>query len=310
MTSEPTHATNAARILGHAVPLTLPGEEGRPLVALSAVGDPPRSRVAWVDLAGERIVARVACPPGVPSRWRPVVASDVTLDLPGTEPDRVLVARAAPDIPHIQVILAWDGEHPVAPVGPDGLVAVRLPGGVGVDAVDALDARGEPVGRLTHVGIALLRSDGATVGGRMGAGHGMAAGIGHGHWVDTVEDAAWEAGYTPRLPAWVPRGLEMSRFRIEPELAFPAAPPAVIVAWSDDAGARVLLRQTVAPLASPDPGGALAQPMEVNGAPGVLRGRGLATLVWQTHERAYGIQVRGMDDAVVVARDVARAVPL
>lgn len=303
------HTAHAERILGHPVPLVLEPVEGRPVAALSAVGDPPRSRIAWVDIPGERIVARVACPPGVPSRWRPVVASDVGLDLPGAEPERVLVARAAPEIPHIRVVLAWDGEQPVAPVGPGGLVGVRLPAGVGVDAVDALDARGEPVGRLTHVGIAILRSDGATVGGRMGAGHGMAAGIGHGHWVDTAEAASWEAGYAPLLPTWVPRGLQMSRFRIEPELAYPAAPPAVIVAWSDDSGARVLLRQAVAPLASPDPGGALASSMDVNGAEGILRGRGLATLVWQTADRAFGIQVRGVEDAVVVARDVARAIP-
>ena len=71
---------------------------------------------------------------------------------------------------------------------------------------------------------------------------------------------------------------------------------AVIVTWDGPDSQRVLLRQTVAPLASPDPGGALARPVEIDGSEGVLRGRRVfVTIVWQTATRAFGVQVQRMD---------------
>jgi hypothetical protein len=48
--------------------------------------------------------------------------------------------------------------------------------------------------------------------------------------------------------------------------------------------------------------------VKVGAATGVLRGRGLVTLVWETPERAFGLQVRGMPGAEEVALRVARSV--
>lgn len=305
----PSPRDAAAAVLGHPVVAALGPDPGGRVVAMSVAGDPPHSRVAWVRPAGGVVVARVACPPGLPSRWRPVVASEVALEVPDDAPDRVLVARVAPGVAAVRPLLAREEpDEPVA-VGEDGVALLALPPDVPLDAVDALDAGGEAVGTLTATGVATLRTDGNTIGGRLGAGHGMGAGIGHGHWVDDALAAAFEAGYAPVLPAWTPPGLAMGRFRVEPELSYPAAPPALIVAWTDEAGARVLLRQALAPLASPDPGGRLAQVVDVAGVPGVLRGRGLVTLVWERGDRAYGLQVRGMTDAVEVALRVAGSVP-
>jgi hypothetical protein len=304
---EPHPARPAAEAaLGHPVAHVLPGAEGIPLVAASVAGDPPRARVAWVRADGA-VVARVACPPGRPSRWRPVVATVVGVAVPGLE-DRVLVARAAPGVSAVRPVLAGEDPVPAASVGDGGLALARLPAEVPVVAVDALDATGEPVGRLDRPGLSELQSDGTSVGGRLGATHGMAAGIGGGRWARGLAEAAFEAGYEPWLPAWTPPGLVRGRPRVEPDLSYPAAPPALIVAWTDDAGARVLLRQAPAPLASPDAGGRGAREVRVDGATGVLRGRGLVTLVWETPERAFGLQVRGIADGEGVALRVARSV--
>ena len=64
----------AEAALGHPVPYVLAAEDGRPIVAASVAGEPPAARVAWLTPEGE-VIARVACPPGRPSRWRPVVAA-------------------------------------------------------------------------------------------------------------------------------------------------------------------------------------------------------------------------------------------
>jgi hypothetical protein len=187
-------------------------------------------------------------------------------------------------------------------------VLLRLPGEAAVIGVDALDDRGEPVGRLARPGISDLRIDGSAVSGRMGATHGMGAGIGGGRWAAGMAEAAFEVGYSPWLPLWLPPGLERGRPRVEPDIAYPAAPPAVVVAWTAEDGRRVLLRQAPAPLASPDSGGSGARPVDVDGHPGMLRGRGLVTLVWETPERAFGLQVRGIDDGEALALRVARSV--
>ncbi|MDX6555606.1 MAG: hypothetical protein QOD86_1801 [Miltoncostaeaceae bacterium] len=294
----------AERALGHPVVAALPGAGGLPIVAGSVVGDPPRARLAWVAETGE-VIARVSCPPGRPSRWRPVVAASVGLESPA---DRVLAARLAPEAVAMRPVIA--GEEVEAPATParDGLALVRIGPDAIVIAVDALDERGEPIGRLIRAGVAELRVDGASVGGRLGATHGMAAGIGGGRWATTIADASFEAGFEPWLPAWVPPGLERGPVRVEPDIAYPAAPPALILTWSGAETARVLVRQAPAPLASPDTGGRGAREVPVGDAMGVLRGRGLATLVWETPERAFGVQVRGMPQAVEVALRVARSI--
>ena len=297
----------AEAALGHPVPHLLAATDRTPIVAASCTGDPPRARVAWVDQDGA-IVARVACPPGRPSRWRPVVATVVTLDMAPTIEDRVLVARTALEARAIVPILAT--EEPSAPVavGDEGLVLVRLPPEAAVLGVDALDAHGEPIGRLARPGVAELRFDGSTVSGRLGATHGMGAGIGAGRWSHSLADAAFEVGYDPWLPAWLPPGLHRGRPRVEPDVSYPVAPAALVLAWSGDDGSRILLRQAPAPLASPDTGGRGARAVDVGEDPGVLRGRGLVTLVWETPERAFGLQVRGVGEAEEVAMRVARSI--
>jgi hypothetical protein len=300
----------AAGSLGHPVPLALPAEDGGLIVAASVGGEPPRARVAWVDARTAEVVARVAGPPGRPSRLRPVVAVSVALDEPPAPADRVLVARVAPGIAAIGVGIAGnEGPSPVAPVGDDGLAVMRIDLASVILGVDALDARGEPVGRLVGEGVTLLRRAGGSISGRMGLTHGMAAGIGGGSWVRDLDEAAFAAGYAPWLPAWVPEGLDRTPPRVEPDVAYPAAPPAVVVAWTGEDDARVLLRQAPAPLASPEQAVPGSREVEVMGAVGVLRGRRWATLVWETGERAFGIQVQRMDEAPEVALRVARSIP-
>ena len=193
----------AEAALGHPVPYLLVGEDDDPIVAASVTGDLPRARVAWVDRGGE-IIARVACPPGRPSRWRPLVAGVLTLDMAPTIEDRVLVVRAASEASAIVPVLASEEPSEPVEVGAEGLALVRLPMEMPVLAVDALDSGGEPIGRLARSGVAELRFDGSTVSGRLGATHGMAAGIGAGRWAQTLADAAFEVGYDPWLPSWMP----------------------------------------------------------------------------------------------------------
>lgn len=297
----------AEAALGHPVPQLLPPSVVDLIVAGSVAGDPPQARIAWVDRAGH-VVARVACPPGRPSRWRPVVATTVSLETPPLEGDRVLVARAAAEAAAVRpVVASEDAIGPVA-VGAEGLVLVRLPPEAPVIAVDALDASGEPIGRLARAGMSELRFDGSSVSGRMGATHGMGAGIGDGRWAPGLAEAAFEVGYLPWLPAWTPPGMNRGMPRVEPDVSYPAAPPAVVIAWTDPDGSRVLLRQCPAPLASPDPGGRDTRAVEVGGSPAVLRGRRLVTLVWETPERAFGLQVRGTSLGEETALRVARSI--
>lgn len=302
----------AEAALGHPVPEVLAPVGDGPFIAGSVAGEPPRARIAWVDGDG-RVVGRVACPPGRPSRWRPVVAAAVSLDMAPLAGERALVARVSPEAAAVRPLLASeDAVGPVA-VGEQGLVLVRLPVEAPVMAVDALAASGEPIGRLARAGISELRFDGSSVSGRMGATHGMGAGIGDGRWAPGLEEAAFEVGYVPWLPGWLPPGMTRGMPRVEPDISYPAAPPAVVIAWTDADGSRVLLRQCPAPLASPDAGGRDTRAVEVDGWPGVLRGRRLVTLVWETPERAFGIQVRGAalgeETALLVARSIAPGTP-
>ena len=297
----------AEAALGHPVPYVIAAGDDGTIVAASVAGDPPCARVAWVDPGGE-VLARVACPPGRPSRWRPVVAAVVEAEAPPRVADRVLVGRLAPEAAALRPILATEGEAPASAAGEAGLALARLPAEAAVIGVDALDASGEPIGRLARPGVSELRFDGTSVSGRLGATHGMGAGVGGGRWAQGLAEAAFEIGYAPWLPSWVPKGLRRGRPRVEPDIAYPAAPPALVIAWTGEGGARVLLRQAPAPLASPETGGRGAREVPVGDATGVLRGRGLATLVWETPERAFGLQVRGMQGAEEVALRVARTV--
>ena len=179
---------------GTRCPTCSPPDGEGPLVAASVAGDPPRARVAWIGADGA-VLARVACPPGRPSRWRPVVAAVVALDMPPLPGDRILVARAAPEAAAVRAP-AGRARRPGGrsrPAG-EGLVLARLPPEAPVIAVDALDASGEPIGRLARAGISELRFDGSSVSGRMGATHGMGAGIGDGRWASGLADAAFEVG--------------------------------------------------------------------------------------------------------------------
>ncbi|MGI9539658.1 MAG: hypothetical protein ACR2N6_05860 [Miltoncostaeaceae bacterium] len=296
-------------ILGHPVAVTLDRDDDGPVVAGSVAGEPPRARVAWVGREADEVVARVACPPGRPSRWRPLVACSVRLSGPDISSDHLLVARLAPEAAALRAHVAGeDVERDAVPAGAEGLVLVPLPEEAAVVAVDALDDRGEPIGRIVRAGISELRADGGTISGRLGASHGMGAGIGHGRWASGLPEAAFEAGYQPWLPGWLPSGLARQEPRVEPDIAYPAAPPALIVAWTGQDGARVLLRQAPAPLASPETGAHGARKVDIGGVEGMLRGRRLVTVVWETPERAFGVQVRGMSGAEDVALRVARSV--
>lgn len=299
----------AAGVLSHPVPHALPAQGDYVTVAASIAGDPPQARIAWVTAEGE-VLARVACPPGRPSRFRPVVATSVTLDPAEGVEDHVVVCRAALDIDAVRVIYAGhEDDDPVAPVGREGLVLVRLPVGAPIISVEALDSRGEPVGSMVGEGLTRLRLSGGSSSGRPGLTHGMAAGIGGGGWVADMEEAAFAAGYTPVLPSWEPEGFLRSDPRVEPDVAYPAAPPAVLFVWSGPQDARVLMRQAPAPLASPELPGRGSRDVDVNGAAGILRGSRFVTLVWETDERAFGVQVLRMDDAPEVALRLARSVP-
>jgi len=297
-------------ILDHPVIAALAPDDGPLWVAVSTAGPPTRVRVAWVDLSAGEVRARVSCPPGVPSRWRPIVGAVVRLIDAGTAIDQLFVGRLAPEAQAALPLLAEEATPAATPSGPDGVVVIRLSPTSMLLGVDAIGPGDEPVGRLDRSGMAELDTAGGPVSGRLGSGHGMAAGIGHGRWLDDLESATFEVGYAVVLPEWLPPGVRRSRPRIEPDLSYPFGPMAVIVTWDGSDSQRVLLRQTVAPLASPDPGGALARPVEINGWQGVLRGRrAFVTVVWQTSTRAFGVQVQRMDDAEGVALRVARSIP-
>lgn len=306
---DPTLAARetAATALGHDVPVGLASDDDHPIVAISVAGDPPCARIAWVEPDGGEIIARMACPPGVPSRARPVVACLADLEVSGHDPDRLIVARVAPEAAAIQAVLAEPFAPDPAPVGPGGLAVQRLAADANVMGVDALNANGEPIGRVIRGGLAILATNGRGVSGRLGAGHGMAAGVGDGRWVETAEEAAFEAGFSFRDPIWVPKGMEASRYRVEPDVSYPSAPPGLLRTWTGEGDGRVLIRQVVAPLASTPVPGPKAEIVEINGREAVLGGRWMGTLVWQNDELAFGVQVQRMPWPGEVAQRVARS---
>ena len=296
------------RALGHPVSIVL-AEDGHDLVACSIGGDPPRMRAAWLDPTGQKVIARVGCPPLRPSRARPVVACSVGRFEPDLAPDRLLLCQVASGVAAVRAVLATQNAPDDVAVDSSGLAVMRLPPDVVVVAVDALDQRGEPVGRLVGAGIGDLRLEGGKIGGRLGTGHGMAAGFGAGAWVDDLAAAAFGAGFTPVLPAWLPEDLVIGKPRLEPDVSYPAAPPSVVIAWHGQGDERVLLRQAPAPLATPDAGGPPAVEVDVNGARGVLRRRWMPTLVWETVDRAFGLQMRRIDGGEELVLQIARSIP-
>jgi len=297
-------------ILGHPVPMIIaPDADHNTWVAVSVVGEPPRVRAAWVRPDGV-IAARVGCPPGIPSPVRPAVASIVDVDAEGVA-ERVVLGRVSPGIPSARVLIA----DPVAPqvdIGPENILAARLPRGIEVVAIDPLGPSGEAVGRLERTGMTDLRSVAGRLEGHLGATHGMAAGFGAGDTVADLATAEMEAGYPAWLPGFIPDELTWATVRVEPEAAYPFAPPSIAIAWCGTGDARVLLRQCPGPLAVPELPDARGQAVDIGEVTGVLRGRGrgMAFVVWEQGGRAFGLQARGLDDIDAVALAVARSIPV
>ncbi len=299
-----TDLAAAERLLGHPV-LTAAADSGSGIMVVASVaGDPPATRIAWIDWRAPAVIARLSCPPGRPSRVRPLVATDVAVAQGGID-ERLLAVRTADGVSAVQPVTATEEPAPPVPVT-GGVALARLDGDAAVLAVDALAPGGEPVGRLVAAGIGALTLTAGRITGRLGAGHGMAAGFGAGRWTDDAADAAFELGQEVLLPGWVPEGLARGAFHVEPDVAYPAAPPSVAVAWGAEPR-RVLLRQTAAPLATPEVAHARSRTVTLGGGtPAVLMSRRrFATLVWETPERAFGLQVSGVEDPGEAAVRVA-----
>jgi len=277
-------------------------------VAISVVGEPPRVRAAWIRPDGG-IAARVGCPPGIPSPVRPAVASIVDVDADGVA-ERVVLGRVTPGLRAVRVLIAQP-ESITLEVGPENIIAARLPRDIAVVAIDPLGPSGDAVGRLERTGMADLHSIAGRLEGHLGSSHGMAAGFGAGDTVADLATAEMEAGYSARLPTAVPNALTLATVRVEPEAAYPFAPPSIAIAWSGDDDARVLIRQCPGPLAVPELPDGRGREVDIAGVPGVLRGRGrgMAFVVWEQGGRAFGLQARGLDDIDDVALAVARSIP-
>lgn len=308
MAADPADRARLEALLGHPVDVVLHGATpGDPVVAVSRTGDPVRMRAAWVA-AGDAVVARLGCPPGVPSPARPITATLCDVSAEGVS-DHLLLGRVAPGVAAVRAALA--GHEPVlVEVHPEGILAGRVPRQPQLVALDAIAPDGESIGRLLRTGVHEMAIVAGRIEGRLGASHGMAAGFGAGDTVSGLPAAELEAGYSALLPAWLPEGFLMTTVRVEPEAAYPFAPPSIAIAWRPPAGdARVLLRQGPGPLAVPEQADARGREVAVGDATGVLRSRGMAFLVWERGDRAFGLQVRGVDDPDAVAVRVASSIP-
>ena len=308
MADTPGDTARLERVLGHRVAAVLPPPPGGGAwVAVSVTGDPPRVRAAWVN-DDDEVVARLGCPPGIPSAARPVTATVCEVDADGVS-DRVVLGRVAPGVASAVATLTEPDPVPLE-VHDERVLAGRIPRSPMLVAIDAVAADGEAIGRLMHAGVHEMALVAGRIEGRLGASHGMAAGFGAGDTVADLPTAELEAGFTAILPAWLPGGFEMTTVRVEPEAAYPFAPPSIAIAWSPPGSdARVLLRQGPAPLAVPELPDARGTAVDIAGVQGVLRARGMAFLVWEHGDRAFGLQVRGTDDpsadAVRVAASIA-----
>ena len=308
MADAPADHAALEEILGHPVDVVLPPTpDCAARVAISRTGDPVRVRAAWVSHDGE-VVARLGCPPGVPSPVRPLIATVCEVSADGVS-DRLLLGRAAPGVAAVRAAMPDQGAVEV-PVHGGAIIAGRLPAGPVPVAVDAVAPDGESIGRLMHSGITEMALVAGRIEGRLGATHGMAAGFGAGDTVAGLDVAEIEAGYPALLPTWLPAGFVLTTVRVEPEAAYPFAPPSIALAWApDDGDARVLLRQCPAPLASPEAPDGRGVAVDVAGVTGVMRARGMAFLVWERGDRAFGMQVRGTDDPEADALRIAESIP-
>lgn len=296
-------------VLGHPVAMVIPPDgDHSAWIAVSVVGEPPRVRAAWIRPDGQ-VAARLGCPPGIPSPVRPAIAAVVDVDADGVA-DRVVLGRVTPGLRAVRVLIA-DPETLEVEVGPEDIIAARLPRGIAVVAIDPLGPSGDAVGRLERTGMADLQSVAGRLEGHLGSSHGMAAGFGAGDTVADLPTAEMEAGYSARLPTEVPDSLTLATVRVEPEAAYPFAPPSIAIAWSGDDDARILIRQCPGPLAVPELPDGRGREVDIAGVPGVLRGRGqgIAFVVWEQGGRAFGLQARGLDDIDDVALAVARSIP-
>jgi hypothetical protein len=306
MAPTPERRHDLARTLGHPVDLMLRGSGDGVDVAVSRIGEPPRVRAAWVDRTGQ-VVARIGCPPGVPSATRPITACLVDVSADGIS-DHLVLGRAAPGVASVRAILLGGSAMDIAVE--DGIVAGHVPSDAPVAALDAISAGGEAIGRLLRTGVGEMTLVAGRIEGRLGASHGMAAGFGAGDTVARLEIAEMEAGYAALLPTWLPAGFARGPVRVEPEAAYPFAPPSIALAWSPaDEGARVLLRQAPGPLAVPELPDGHGRGVTIGSAVGVMRVRGMAFLVWEAGSRAFGLQVRGTVDPEGDALRVARSIP-
>ena len=312
MEGDPQAPARLARVLGHPVQVVLPPHgECDAHVAVSTIGDPVRVRAAWVRADGT-VAARMGCPPGVPSASRPIVATLCDVAAEGVS-DHLLLGRVAPGVASVRATLARP-DPVVLPVRDGGILAGAVPREPVLLALDAIAPDGESVGRLMRTGVHEMALVAGRIEGRLGASHGMAAGFGAGDTVSGLPEAELEAGYRALLPEWLPDGFAMATVRVEPEAAYPFAPPSIAIAWSPpDGDARVLLRQGPGPLAVPEQADGRGREVDVAGSTGVLRSRGMAFLVWERGDRAFGLQVRGTPDppadALAVARSVAGVPP-
>lgn len=299
-------------VLEHTVDVVLPPVDGSGVVvAVSRTGDPPRVRAAWVTEDGS-IVARIGCPPGVPSAVRPLIAAVADVSADGVS-DHVLLGRAAPGVNYVRALFS-ERELFEIPVGHGQVIAGRIPRDRMLLAVDALTQEGEAIGRLTHAGVTEIALVAGRLEGRLGAMHGMAAGFGAGDTVPGLAEAELEAGYTALLPTGLPDGFVTGTVRVEPEAAYPYAPPSIAIAWTNPLGhpgadSRILLRQGPAPLAVPERTDGRGRAVDIHGHIGVLRNHGVVFLVWEAGDTAFGLQVRGLDAPEDVALRVARSVP-
>ncbi len=303
----PSGHPDCERALGHPVEVVLPpAPGGSAVVAVSRTGAPPQVRAAWV--APERqVVARIACPPGVPSAVRPITATLCTVSADGVS-DQILLGRVAPGVVEVRAVVAAPDAVPIAVHG-NGLLAGRLPRGTVLVALDALVPGGESVGRLIRPGVNDISLVAGRREGRMGASHGMAAGFGAGDTVAGIGLAELEAGYPARLPSWLPDGLALTTVRVEPDVAYPFAPPSIAVDWTRAGSrSRVLLRQCPGPLAVPELPDARGTEVDIAGVRGVLRARGIAFLVWERADRAFGVQVSGTADPAADAVRIAASI--
>ena len=121
--------------LGHPVLLVVPPDADHPAtIAVSVVGEQSRVRAAWVRDTGE-VLARVGCPPGVPSAVRPAIGTIVEVAENGVS-DRVILGRVSKGIMAARLLVA-DPDPISMVVAASGLLAARIPTGIAVVALEA-----------------------------------------------------------------------------------------------------------------------------------------------------------------------------